>query len=83
MAALVDPSLDVLMRILKPGRRHVKLETRLRAARDVLDRNGLTGDGELISLPPTGPSSFASLTDEELETLVALLRKASILPASS
>jgi hypothetical protein len=82
VAALADPALDILLKTLKPGRGYVKPETHLRAAFDVLDRNGLTGDGELISLPPTGPSSFASLTDEELETLVALLRKVSILPAS-
>jgi hypothetical protein len=82
VAALVDPALDVLLSTLKPRRRYVKPETQLRAAFDVLDRNGLIGDREVMSLPPTGPSSFASLTDEELETLVALLRKASILPPS-
>jgi hypothetical protein len=82
MAALVDPSLDVLAKTLKPGRRYVRPEVQLRAAFDVLDRNGLTATEAPVPVQ-ISPTSFSSLSDEEINTLVALLRKASILPASS
>ena len=78
MAALVDPSLDVLVKTLKPGRRHVKPEVQLRAAFDVLDRNGLTATEDPAPQPNTAPTSFANLSDEEIDHLVHLLRKAGL-----
>jgi hypothetical protein len=78
MAALVDPSLDVLSKTLKPGRRYVKPELQLRAAFDVLDRNGLTAPEEPIPFHHTAPTSFENLSDEEIEQLVRLLRKAGL-----
>jgi hypothetical protein len=80
IAALVDPSLDVLLKTLRPGGRHVNPETQLRAARDVLDRNGLTALEEPIPAHYLAPSppTLKNLCDEELDMLVNLLRKAAL-----
>ena len=78
MAALVDPSLDVLLKTLKPGRRYVKPEIQLRAACDVLDRNGLTALDERVAAQHMERTSFSKLSDEEIDTLVALLGKAGL-----
>lgn len=77
IAALVDPALDVFAKVLMPGGSHVKPELRLRAAFDVLDRNGLKATDELTLTQQLAPS-FGRLADDELESLLALLRKASI-----
>ena len=71
MAALVDPSLDILLNTLRPGRRHVKPEVQLRAAFDVLDRNGLTATEDPVPQPNTARTCFANLSDEEIFAAIA------------
>ena len=78
VAALADPALAVLLKTLKPGRRYVKPEMQLRAACDVLDRNGLTAGEEPVPYHQTVPTSFGNLSDDEIEQLVGLPRKAGI-----
>ena|SRR5262245_21643239 len=80
IAALVDPSLDVLLKTLRPGRRRVNAETQLRAACEVLDRNGLTALKEPIPAHHLAPSppTLSNLSDEEIELLINLLRKAEL-----
>ena len=79
IAALVDPSLDVLAKMLMPGHGYVKPDLQLRAACDVLNRNGLKGGDDTVLMQRVARTSFSHLTDEEMETLVRLVRKASIL----
>jgi hypothetical protein len=65
------------VKTLKPGRRHVQPEVQLRAAFDVLDRNGLTATNEPVRVD-MAPTSFSTLSDQEMDMLVALLRKAGL-----
>jgi hypothetical protein len=80
LAMLVDPAIDVMMRLLKPkpGRgNQVKAEVRLAAARDILDRNGFKSRDEVVITQEFEVSRFAHLTDDELRQLVALGMKVS------
>lgn len=79
MAAMVDPSLDIIFKNLKPGKgKYVKPELQLRAAWDMLDRNGLKSKDEIILTQQLEVTQFAQLPEVELEALVRMLRKISM-----
>ena len=82
IAAVVDPSLTEPPKTLKPGRR-------LREAGDTAPCRIRRSRSERSEQPEdpvpvhhAAPTSFSGLSDEEIDTLVALLRKASVLPES-
>lgn len=78
LAILVDPSIDILAKILKPGQGHsVKRELQVAVAKDILDRNGLKSKDEIVLTHDFDESRFSHMTDEEISQLVALARKAS------
>jgi len=79
LAGMVDPALDVLMKNIRPGKgKYVKPELQLRAAFDVLDRNGLKSKDEVVIQQQFNVGQFQHLSDEEIETLINLARKASV-----
>lgn len=80
MAAMVDPSLDLIWQTLKPkkGESPAKLETRIRCAWDMLDRNGLKARDEVVVTQQFNVGQFQHLSDEEIEQLITLARKATI-----
>lgn len=82
LAALVDPAIDYIHSVLKPGKGHKKAvppNVRLAAAKDALDRNGFKAKDELVLTQEFDPTQFAHMSDEDVETLLKLARKASTL----
>jgi hypothetical protein len=81
LALLVDPSIDILQHVLKPGRdwRQVTVDQQIKVARDILDRTGHKSKDEILltQVFEFDSNKFSNLSDAELETLVALARKAS------
>lgn len=79
LAAMVDPALDVLYRNIKPTKgKYVKPELQARCAFDVLDRAGLKAKDEVVLTQQFSVSQFQHLSDEDLEQLINLARKATI-----
>jgi hypothetical protein len=75
LAALVDPAITQLSKLLRSKQEHV----RLKAVQDVLDRNGhKPPDKHQISSPPGEALALAPdlsrLSDEQLTTLDAIAR---------
>lgn len=75
LAALVDPAIGTLGKQLKNNKfPHVALS----AAKDILDRNDITGKTKIehSGTVQSVPAMLANLTDEELETFRRLAAKA-------
>lgn len=78
LAILVDPSIDILSKIIKPGSgKYVKRELQVRVAQDILDRNGLKSKDEIVLTHDFNEERFSNMSDTEIAQLVALARKAS------
>jgi TRAP-type uncharacterized transport system substrate-binding protein len=87
---MVDPALEVLLYTLKPRIKRVKdgkvvqtgepvsRELQFRAARDVLDRNGLRSKDEVVLTHEFSAERYSNLSDEELDALIALARKVAV-----
>lgn len=79
LAAMVDPALDIVLRALKPKNQHtVKFPEQLRAAWDVLDRNGYRSKEEVVLTQSLEVTQFHQLPEADLERLVRMLRQISI-----
>lgn len=79
LAAMVDPALEIILKNLKPGKgKFVKPELQLRAAWDVLDRNGYRSKEEVVLTQSLEVTQFHQLPEADLERLVLMLRQISI-----
>lgn len=79
LAAMVDPSLDIILKHLKPGRgKYVKPELQVKCALDVLDRNGFKSRDEVIITQQLEPTQYSHLAEGELEVLIRMLRSISM-----
>lgn len=80
LAELVSPSINKLATVLKQPitSKYVPVQTQVAVARDVLDRNGYKAKDELVLTQQFDASRFNEMSDEEVRTLLTLLRKASV-----
>lgn len=79
LAAMVDPALDIVLQALKPKNKSaVKFPDRLRAAWDVLDRNGYRAKDEVVLTQSLEVTQFHQLPEADLERLVRMLRQISM-----
>lgn len=76
---MVDPSLDIILKHLKPGRgKYVKPELQVKCAFEVLGLNGFKPKDEIILTQSLEPTQYSHLGEGELEVLIRMLKKISM-----
>ena len=73
MAVLVDPAIDILAKVLRPGRgQTISPALQFAVARDVLDRAGLKHVGTAHVAVAVSKIDLRELTDEQLQAILKL-----------
>ena len=79
LAALVSPSINVLHGILtSPASPTNPRSLKARVAWDMLDRNGYQAQQDLVISHEFDQSRFGYMTDEEIQALLTLAKKATV-----